>query len=76
MQRGFDAAAGEVVAEDRLGVVVGGVHGQARLESEGLNLTLDINMEPEAFASLLELRQEENLEKIDTIKAEPVQLGK
>jgi hypothetical protein len=52
------------------------IAGQARLESEGLNLTLDINMEPEAFASLLELRQEENLEKIDTIKAEPVQLGK
>jgi hypothetical protein len=59
-----------------LGMESADIKGKARLKSESLDLTVDINLDPDALASLLKLRQEENLEKIDTVRAEPLQLGK
>lgn len=51
------------------------IEGDAWLKSKALNLTIDIRMDPEALAQLLELRQEANLDKnISGIRTDPIEL--
>ena len=68
-QRAFD------VAELQLRLREGSIKGTTTLESDNLNLTVNLTVDPGAVLDALELRQEIQLDKLDSISANPVESG-
>ena len=66
-QRPFDSA------ELTLRYETDGLKGQAILRSKGLNLTIDLNIEPAALKAAIDLQQQTQLNKVANVSAEPVQ---
>jgi len=66
-QRPFDKAELTLATEGE------SIEGSVLLKSETLNLTIDLNVDPETLVQLLQLRQQEQIEKIDRVRLQSVQ---